>query len=62
MKFMVKDADPSSGEVLSDEGIEEMYALEDMQLRAVDFMAAVAVPNFSGAWEEVRPFVPLRCG
>lgn len=53
MKFFVKDVDPASGEALSEEGSEEVYALEDLSLRPVDFIAPSAVTNFGATWDEI---------
>lgn len=51
---MVKDCDPNSGEV-DDEGYEDEYALEDVDIAVADYMQPVSLANFAAAWEELGP-------
>ena len=53
MKFIVKDCDPSTGEPDSDEGYEDDYNLEDMELTVADYMQRTMKANFAAAWEEL---------
>lgn len=54
LKYQVKDCDPNTGEV-DDEGYEDEYALEDVDVCVADFMQRVSLANFSAAWEELGP-------
>ena len=38
MKFTIKDCDPMTGEPESEEGYDDEYALEDVEIRLTDFM------------------------
>ena len=52
LKFVVRDLDPESGEPASDdEGYDELYPLEDIEVTAADFIAKTAIPDFRTAWE-----------
>ena len=53
MKFTVKDCDPDTGEPDSDEGYEDEYQLEDLDITFGDFIQRVNKPNFRNAWEEM---------
>merc|ERR1719499_1266388 len=55
MKFIVKDCDPATGEPDSDEGYEDDYNLEDMDLTVADFVQRTMKANFAAAWEELGP-------
>jgi coatomer protein complex subunit gamma len=50
LKFTVYEVDPASGEAEED-GFEEEYPLEDMEVTPADFMAKVQVPDFREAWD-----------
>ncbi|KAJ3694680.1 hypothetical protein LUZ60_000057 [Juncus effusus] len=54
LKFIVKEVDPSSGEV-EDEGVEDEYQLEDLEINYADYMLRVPVSNFRNAWESMDP-------
>jgi coatomer protein complex subunit gamma len=54
LKFTVVQVDPTTGEVEGDEdGYEEDYALEELDLNTNDYMAKVSFPDFRQKWEEV---------
>uniref|UniRef100_A0A8C4WZ35 Coatomer subunit gamma n=1 Tax=Eptatretus burgeri TaxID=7764 RepID=A0A8C4WZ35_EPTBU len=52
MKFVVKDCDPNTG-IADDDGYNDEYVLEDVEVTLADHMQKVVKPNFSAAWEEV---------
>uniref|UniRef100_A0ACB8EHU1 Coatomer subunit gamma-1 n=1 Tax=Sphaerodactylus townsendi TaxID=933632 RepID=A0ACB8EHU1_9SAUR len=52
MKFTVKDCDPNTGEA-DDEGYEDEYVLEDIEVTIADHIQRVLKPNFGAAWDEV---------
>lgn len=54
LKYTVKDCDPSTGEA-DEDGYEDEYALEDMEVTVADYMQRVALANFASAWEELGP-------
>jgi coatomer protein complex subunit gamma len=56
MKFIVKDCDPSTGEPDSDEGYEDDYNLEDMELTVADYVQRTMKANFAAAWEELGKY------
>jgi len=55
LKFTVKDCDPATGEPDSDEGYDDEYQLEDLDLAVSDYVQRVMKGNFAGAWEEIGP-------
>jgi coatomer protein complex subunit gamma len=52
LKFKVHEVNPSSGEV-EDDGFDEEYPMEDIEVSASDLMAKVSVNDFRSAWEHV---------
>eukprot|EP00878_Enallax_costatus_P016622 GHUV01017441.1.p1 GENE.GHUV01017441.1~~GHUV01017441.1.p1 ORF type:complete len:330 (+),score=110.34 GHUV01017441.1:977-1966(+) len=52
LKFVVKEIDPSSGEA-EEEGYEDEYQLEDIEVSGADYIKPLTVGNFRGVWEEV---------
>uniref|UniRef100_J3RYV2 Coatomer subunit gamma n=2 Tax=Crotalus adamanteus TaxID=8729 RepID=J3RYV2_CROAD len=52
MKFTVRDCDPNTG-VPEDDGYDDEYVLEDLELTLSDHIQRVLKPNFAAAWEEV---------
>ncbi|XP_043934356.1 coatomer subunit gamma-1 [Protopterus annectens] len=52
MKFLVKDCDPNTGET-DEDGYEDEYVLEDVEVTVVDHIQKVLKPNFGAAWDEV---------
>lgn len=53
MKFIVKDCDPLTGEV-QDDGYQEDYRLEDVEMTLKDQMLKVKVGNWDALWEEAK--------
>ncbi|XP_060563646.1 coatomer subunit gamma-2-like [Ruditapes philippinarum] len=54
LKFTVKDCDPNTGEA-DDEGYDDEYVLEDVEVAVADHVQKVMKPNFGASWEEVGP-------
>ncbi|XP_036905080.1 coatomer subunit gamma-2 [Sturnira hondurensis] len=52
MKFTVRDCDPDTG-TPAEEGYEDEYVLEDLEVNLSDHIQKVLKPNFAAAWEEV---------
>lgn len=52
LKFKVKEIDPSSGEVEED-GYNDEYQLEDLEVTPADYVKPVLVTNFRKGWEEL---------
>ncbi|CAH9079627.1 unnamed protein product [Cuscuta epithymum] len=52
LRFLVKEVDPSTGEAEED-GVEDEYQLEDLEIAASDYMIKVGVSNFRNAWESM---------
>ncbi|MBZ3884009.1 Coatomer subunit gamma-1 [Sciurus carolinensis] len=52
MKFTVKDCDPTTGET-DEEGYEDEYVLEDLEVTVADHIQKVMKLNFEAAWDEV---------
>jgi len=52
LKFIVKDCDPNTGEP-DDDGYEDEYVLEDIEVTMADHMQKVMKPNFGAFWEEI---------
>uniref|UniRef100_A0A668AXG4 Coatomer subunit gamma n=1 Tax=Myripristis murdjan TaxID=586833 RepID=A0A668AXG4_9TELE len=52
MKYLVRDCDPNTGEP-DDDGYDDEYVLEDLEVTVADHIQKVLKPNFSAAWEEV---------
>lgn len=55
LKFKVKDCDPNTGEPDDEEGYDDEYVLEDLEVLVADHVQRVMKPNFAAAWEEVGP-------
>jgi coatomer protein complex subunit gamma len=53
LKFTVKDCDPTTGEPDSDEGYDDDYQLEDIDVTVADNVSRVMKGNFGAAWEEL---------
>lgn len=53
LKFIVKDCDPITGIPDSDEGYNDEYMLEDIEVTLSDQIAKLNKLNFSAAWEEI---------
>ncbi|KAJ1977854.1 coatomer subunit gamma, partial [Dimargaris verticillata] len=54
LKFMIKDCDPTTGEPDSDEGFEDEYVLEDVDLALADFMQPMYLGDPARVWEELE--------
>ncbi|VFQ68335.1 unnamed protein product [Cuscuta campestris] len=54
LRFIVKEVDPTTGEA-EDDGVEDEYQLEDLEVVAADYMLKVGVSNFRNAWESLSP-------
>lgn len=54
LKFTIKEVDTSSGEV-DEDGVEDEYQIEDLEIVPADYMLRVAVSNFRNAWENMDP-------
>ncbi|XP_008783467.1 coatomer subunit gamma-2 [Phoenix dactylifera] len=52
LKFIVKEVDPATGEA-DEEGVEDEYQLEDLEVVAADYMLKVGVSNFKNAWDNM---------
>lgn len=52
--FWLFQVDPSTGEAEED-GVEDEYQLEDLEVVAADYMLKVPVSNFRNAWEGMGP-------
>jgi coatomer protein complex subunit gamma len=57
LKFTSKEVDPSSGEPEQD-GYEDEYTLEDIDVSVLDFVHTTVMPNF----RKVRPFLRAKLG
>ncbi|XP_042494327.1 coatomer subunit gamma-2 isoform X2 [Macadamia integrifolia] len=54
LKFIVKEVDTSTGEAEED-GVEDEYQLEDLEVVNADYILKVGVSNFRNAWENMGP-------
>ncbi|ESR36489.1 hypothetical protein CICLE_v10027789mg [Citrus x clementina] len=54
LRFIVKEVDPTTGDV-EDDGVEDEYQLEDLEVVAADYVMKVGVSNFRNAWESIGP-------
>ncbi|XP_053108898.1 coatomer subunit gamma-2 [Hemicordylus capensis] len=52
MKFAVRDCDPNT-RVPDDDGYDDEYVLEDLEVTLSDHIQKVLKPNFAAAWEEL---------
>lgn len=50
LKFIVKDCDPNTGEPDSDEGYDDEYTLEDLEISVADQVQKLTKSNFATAW------------
>lgn len=50
----IDQVDPTSGEA-EDDGVEDEYQLEDLEVVAADYILKVGVSNFRNAWESMDP-------
>ncbi|GIL83130.1 hypothetical protein Vretimale_11463 [Volvox reticuliferus] len=54
LKFKVKEIDPSTGEA-EEEGYDDEYQLEDLEVTPADYVKPTLLGNFRKAWEELDP-------
>ncbi|GKV21165.1 hypothetical protein SLEP1_g31170 [Rubroshorea leprosula] len=54
LRFIVREVDPSTGEP-EDDGVEDEYQLEDLEVVSADYVLKVGVSNFRNAWESMDP-------
>jgi len=54
LKYTVKDCDPNTG-VADDDGYEDEYALEDVDVVVADHVQRTPLANFGAEWEELGP-------
>ncbi|KAL2650491.1 hypothetical protein R1flu_018619 [Riccia fluitans] len=52
LKFRVKEVDPNTGDC-EDEGYDDEYQLEDLEVTAADYILKTVITNFRGAWEAI---------
>jgi len=53
LRFTVKDCDPATGEPDSEEGYDDDYQLEDIEVAVADMVSRLMKGNFGAAWEEL---------
>lgn len=53
-KLDLLQVDPTTGET-DDDGVEDEYQLEDLEVVAADYVLKVGVSNFRNAWESMDP-------
>ena len=53
LKFMVRDCDPATGEPETDDGYQDDYTLEDLEITVTDHIQKVTRSNFGAAWDEL---------
>lgn len=54
MNLMIHQVDPTTGEA-EDDGVEDEYQLEDLEVVTADYMLKLGVSNFRNAWESLGP-------
>lgn len=52
--ILYSQVDPTTGEA-EDDGVEDEYQLEDLEVAAADYVLKVGVSNFRNAWESMGP-------
>ncbi|CAN1173152.1 Coatomer subunit gamma [Linum perenne] len=52
LRFIVKEVDPSTGEA-DEDGVDDEYQLEELEVVSADYMQKVGVANFRNAWESL---------
>ncbi|KAF0308268.1 Coatomer subunit gamma-2 [Amphibalanus amphitrite] len=53
LRYVVKDCDPATGLPDTDEGYEDEYLLEEVELTVADHVQRVLKANFGAAWDEI---------
>lgn len=51
LRFVVKDCDPNTGEPDSDEGYDDEYMLEDIEISVADQIEKSRKSNFQALWD-----------
>ncbi|GAX76799.1 hypothetical protein CEUSTIGMA_g4245.t1 [Chlamydomonas eustigma] len=54
LRFKLKEIDPSTGEA-EEEGYDDEYQLEDLEILPADYVKPVVTANFRKSWEELNP-------
>lgn len=60
LRFFVKDCDPVTGIPITDDGYEDDYSLEDVEILLADQMQRLTKGNFGAAWEEAESYCQLE--
>jgi len=62
LKFIVKDCDPTTGQPDSEEGYDDEYMLEDLEVTVADQIQKSKKNNFSSAWDaaDAEPWVEVE--
>ncbi|KAJ8920282.1 hypothetical protein NQ315_011943 [Exocentrus adspersus] len=60
LKFIVKDCDPTTGLPDTDEGYEDEYMLEDLEITLGDQIQKINKVNWAAAWEEAASFIEME--
>ena len=53
LKFVVKDCDPNTGIPDNEDGYQDEYVLENIEVNVADHVSRVLKANFGASWEEV---------
>lgn len=53
MKYIVKDCDPNTGEPDNEDGYQDEYELETVDINVADHVQKVMKASFAASWEEV---------
>jgi len=53
LKFVVKDCDPNTGIPDNEDGYQDEYIVENVEVSVADHVQRVLKPNFGAAWEEL---------
>lgn len=51
MRFVVKDCDPNTGEPDSEDGYDDEYMLEDLEITVADQIQKTKKSNFQAVWD-----------
>lgn len=60
LKFQVRDCDPITGEPETEDGYQDDYTLEDLEISVSDHVSKAQRSNFAAAWEELGPSSELE--
>ncbi|XP_024376608.1 coatomer subunit gamma-2 [Physcomitrium patens] len=52
LRFLVKEVDPSTGDA-DEDGYEDEYQLEDLEVASADYILKTRISNFKNAWESL---------